>query len=163
MHSIRSTAAYRMISEFYGDRRSERSKVLLMNHINEGIAVLDDICASMDAIEAFCIHPMLQADEDLEQNLSYVSRHVSAYVVALALEYRSVANEYLSHKVGSMTNIRLSPLAEVNDMLIADKVQNSKDFYLYHYDTHGRAEELDQYFRVWLEVLLLVDLLKSFF
>src|SRR6056297_70955 len=138
MHYIRSTAAYRLISEFYGDRRAQRSGVMLMNHINEGIAVLDDICATEDAMQAFCIHPMLQADEDLAQNLSYVSRHVPTYVVALALEYRSVANEYLSPKVGTVDEIRLSPLKEVNDMLIADKVQNSKDFYTYHSDTHER-------------------------
>jgi len=126
---------------------------MLMNHINEGIAVLDDICASEDAMQAFCIHPMLQADEDLAQNLSYVARHVPAYVVALAIEYRSVANEYLSPKIGTVDEIRLSPLKEVNDMLIADKVQNSKDFYLYHSDTHERADELRQYFNEWLHRL----------
>ena len=38
-------------------------------------------------------------------------------------------------------------------MLIADKIQNRKDFQLYHLGTHTRSEQLDQYFKNWLEKL----------
>jgi hypothetical protein len=38
-------------------------------------------------------------------------------------------------------------------MLIADKVQNRKDFELYHEATHPRSKELAMYFRLWLEKL----------
>lgn len=34
-------------------------------------------------------------------------------------------------------------------MLVADKVQNYKDFSLYHADTHPRAKELERYFQNW--------------
>jgi hypothetical protein len=73
----------------------------------------------------------------------------------LAMEYRSVANEFLSDKIPSHQgqDIRLSPLYEVNDMLVADKVQNYKDFITYHRGTHARSEELDIYFRKWLHAL----------
>lgn len=38
-------------------------------------------------------------------------------------------------------------------MLIADKVQNYKDFRKHHLDTHARADELDFYFKTWLKEL----------
>jgi hypothetical protein len=38
-------------------------------------------------------------------------------------------------------------------MLIADKVQNFKDFRTYHADSHSRRQELDVYFRQWLAAL----------
>jgi hypothetical protein len=55
--------------------------------------------------------------------------------------------------INSLDDIRLSPLKDVNDMLIADKIQNRKDFELYHLGTHDRSEQLDQYFKNWLEKL----------
>jgi hypothetical protein len=67
------------------------------------------------------------------------------------MEYRRVANNYLSKRmINSIDEIELSPLKDVNDMLIADKVQNRKDFELYHLDTHERSDVLDQYFKNWL-------------
>lgn len=38
-------------------------------------------------------------------------------------------------------------------MLIVDKVQNRKDFELYHLGKHKRSNELNQYFKNWLERL----------
>ena len=75
-------------------------------------------------------------------------------VLIAVMEYRSVANEYLSQReIKSIDEIRLSPLKDVNDMLIADKVQNYKDFEIYHKSTHARSKELDQYFKNWLRKL----------
>jgi hypothetical protein len=75
-------------------------------------------------------------------------------VVALALEYRHIANATLSQRsITSSTEIPLSPLAEVNEMLVADKVQNRYDFVLHHAATHPRASELARYFTLWLERL----------
>jgi hypothetical protein len=39
-------------------------------------------------------------------------------------------------------------------MLFADKVQNEKDFALYHEGTHARSKELREYFNNWLNILL---------
>ncbi|MGK0389502.1 MAG: hypothetical protein ACI94Y_002242 [Maribacter sp.] len=42
---------------------------------------------------------------------------------------------------------------EVKQMLIADKVQNYKDFMLYHYKLHTRSDELYEYFQNWSKLL----------
>ncbi len=144
---------YRVIAAHYGDRVTRRSGVRLINHIDEGLAILDELGASDRARRAFCLHPLVQNDADLAA--SYL-RDLSPdpWVLALALEYRHIANATLSHRpIATAADIPLSPLADVNTMLIADKLQNRKDFLLYHRATHPRADELDRYFRLWLERL----------
>lgn len=140
---------YKHISNYYGDARAKRSSVRYMNHIDEGLAILELINASDSAKKAYCMHPIYQSDEELKNN-SWVY-HLHPYVLINIIEYRSVANEYLSQRtITSLDEIRLSPLKDVNDMLIADKVQNYKDFEIYHKGKHERSDILDQYFRNWL-------------
>jgi hypothetical protein len=150
--------AYELIRRFYGERRARRSGVRLMNHIDEGLRILDALGAPLEAKRAFCLHPLVQADEDLVRALAadglLRAPGLDPVAVALALEYRSVANEYLSKReVRSLEEIRLSPLAEVNAMLVADKVQNRRDFERFHRDTHPRSAELARYFENWLRRL----------
>jgi len=152
---MKTSLEYLTIRVFYGERKAERSQVPLMNHIDEGLTILDTIDASKDAKKAYCIHPIVQSDTELIANFDCLPSF-SPRVLALAMEYRSVANEFLSGKIGlglTPDQIRLSPLQEVNDMLIADKVQNRKDFLRYHMGTHTRAFELDYYFQLWLDRL----------
>lgn len=155
-----NTDEYKMISSYYGNKKASRSKVFLMNHIDEGISVLKKIKASENAIKAYCLHPILQSDEDLSKNFKDLEfwgdspEAIQPKVLILAMEYRSVANEYLSkRKISSIDEIRLSPLKDVNDMLIADKVQNYKDFLLHHKESHSRSKELDEYFNNWFKRL----------
>lgn len=156
------SAEYKKIERHYGRKRADRSNALFMNHIDEGLAVLQWIGASRAAKNAYCIHPIVQMDDDL--STSWDCREwmtpdrnwtgCSAESVLLAMEYRSVANEYLSARlVLDPKDIRLSPIPEVNEMLIADKVQNRKDFELHHEATHPRSKELAHYFRMWLQRL----------
>lgn len=151
---IQQSVEYKLIVRHYGDRTARRSQVPLINHINEGLVVLDNISATDAAKRAFCLHPLLQNDEDLKEN-AYMVSFVEPHVILLTMEYRSVANEFLSDKIPAhrWDKIRLSPLYEVNDMLVADKVQNYKDFITYHRGTHERSDELDEYFRKWLDQL----------
>ena len=154
-----------LIQEFYKDGRANRSQVPLINHIIEGVQILDTLNkADFPTKGAFCIHPLVQADGDLLDNFDRLRKLVSADVLALAMEYRSVANEYLSHrKISSIDEIRLSPLVEVNSMLIADKVQNYKDFILYHHGTHPRSDELHEYFQNWINRLDCSKVMDEFF
>ena len=148
---------YQVISDFYEGDTAKRSGVQLMNHIDEGLYILNKIGASDIAKRAYCIHPILQSDEMLSDNFSYnmvIAPLRDPLVLIAAMEYRSVANEYLSKKeIASIDEIRLSPLKDVNDMLIADKIQNRKDFELYHLDKHPRSKELELYFKNWMDRL----------
>lgn len=144
---------YRIISDFYGGEIATRSGVQLMNHIDEGLYILDKIGASDIAKRAYCLHPIVQGDESLRDN-KHLLKNIDTDVVIASIEYRSVANEYLSKRsINSLDEIRLSPLKDVNDMLIADKIQNRKDFDLYHLGKHERSSQLDQYFKNWLTKL----------
>lgn len=151
---IKDTTEYKLIVRHYGEQVAKRSGVPLMNHIHEGLVVLDRISATDDAKRAFCLHPLLQADEDLKEN-GYMASFVEPHVLMLTMEYRNIANAFLSDKIPEFRyrNIKLSPLYEVNDMLIADKVQNRKDFITYHKGTHARSGELDIYFEKWMVAL----------
>ncbi|MEW7292564.1 hypothetical protein [Aquimarina sp. 2304DJ70-9] len=145
---------YQLIKEYYGNKTTSRSGIELINHIDEGLIILDEIGASEIAKKAYCLHPLVQSDECLSENYGFDFTEINSKVLIAAIEYRSVANEYLSNKKISNSNvIRLSPLKDVNDMLIADKIQNRKDFELYHKATHPRSIELDQYFKNWLQKL----------
>ena len=148
---------YRIISDFYGDGIANRSGVKLMNHINEGLYILDKIGASDVAKRAYCLHPIVQGDEYLRDN-KHLLKNIDSDVIIASIEYRSVANEYLSKRnINSLDEIRLSPLKDVNDMLIADKIQNRKDFELYHLGKHERSSQLDQYIKNWFERLNITD------
>ena len=149
------TPEYKAIEHYYGDKKANRSRQFLMNHIDEGLVILKDIGASKAAMKAYCLHPLFQSDETLTElyrkGLLY---NVDKESLILAMEYRSVANEYLStREINSIDEIRISPLKDVNDMLIADKIQNSKDFVKYHKGTHPRSAELDLYFQNWFDRL----------
>ena len=145
--------AYELIKAYYGDKAANRSQVPLMNHIDEGIIILKYTRAAEPVIDAYCLHPLVQDDDALKDNWFKLSAISDSCTVMYAMEYRSVANEYLSAKVNTGHKIRLSPLAAVNLMLVADKIQNRKDFIKYHRGTHPRSRELDRYFDDWMHVL----------
>lgn len=148
--------ALKAIRHFYGDRCAARSGVPLIKHIDEGLAVLRHIGASDIAKEAFCIHPKLQSDADLKISISRQGSVFQAYAlnpeaIAVAMEYRHIANSYLSHHcITGEETINLGCLDEVREMLIADKVQNLKDFERFHLGTHPNNDQLVRYFDAWL-------------
>lgn len=151
------TVEYKAISSIYGTDVSNRSKVPFMNHIDEGLAILHWIGASYDSKRGYCLHPIHQSDiMFIKYGLDL--KDVESKVLINSVEYRSVANNYLSTRIiNSLDDIKLSPLQDVNDMLIADKIQNRKDFEIYHKVTHKRSEILTEYFNNWLERLNITE------
>ena len=143
---------YRAIQAAYRGRSARRSGIPYQDHIDQGLAILGWLGASERARRGFCLHPLVQADEDLVRNFEQLAAH-DPCVVALALEYRRVANASLStRELSSAAEIGLSPLPEVLDMLRADKLQNQRDFRRAQ-RAHPRAEALERYFALWLERL----------
>ena len=146
---------YRLIECWYADRVAERTQLFLMNHIDEGMAVMRLVGAGDQALRAFCLHPLLQNDADLSANFDRVQSALTdvrdgAVTIAYAMEYRSVANAYLARASIPPTGIRLSPIKAVNDMLRGDKVQNRRDFSrTCHATTHKDRDRLAEYFREW--------------
>lgn len=168
--AVKYTPEYKAIQEHCGDRKAERSGVPLIRHIDEGLEILELIGSTKDAMRAFCLHPLFQNDEDLAKTLRENQLYVfSPRCVVLAMEYRARANDWLSEKVdrhavmtfdGKLSSELVQvgkPDAgfslEVKQMLIADKVQNYKDFLEYHYGKHKRSEELNYYFLEWFKAL----------
>jgi hypothetical protein len=144
---------YELIREAYSERKAERSGVPLIRHIDEGLAVLRAIGAEDITQRAFCLHSLFQADEQLEYTFNFtgIVEAVFQPVLVLVMEYRNVANRSLRTNYGG--KVSLSPLKEVNQMLIADKVQNRKDFELYYQGKHEDSAELVTYFQIWLHAL----------
>lgn len=154
--------AYAHISAYYYGKSAKRSKVPYMNHIDEGLRILDKLDADEDTKAAYCLHPIMQDDTTLSDNFNTIiaESDISSRVMLLVMEYRNVANRGLScFQVDNPDKIYLSPIAEVNMMLIADKVQNRKDFIKYHQHRHEKSIELDTYFKNWLRALKVTELM----
>lgn len=147
---------YHMIRDFYGNKKAKRSGVFLMNHIIEGVSILQQLNASDNAIKAFCVHPLFQNSIDLVKSLRIgYHKDLSNDVLVLAMEYRHAANSYLCRPETDHYDITNMPELindDIKHMLIADKVQNRKDFIKYHLQ-HERASQLLSYFNLWLEYL----------
>jgi hypothetical protein len=148
------TPAYKMIKSIYGKERTARSGVLLMNHIDEGLKILEGIGASEATKDAYCLHPILQSGDDFRKNRRNDFEGVSSESLIYAMEYRRAANSYLSKGKHSDVSMFVGfSCPEVKQMLIADKVQNFKDFMEYHYETHPNSATLYEYFQNWFDLL----------
>ena len=162
VNGLTNTEEYKLVENIYGNQTAQRSGIYYMNHIDEGLYILNKIGASFEAKLGYILHPIFQSDNELRAIYNHTSlKNISAQSIINAVEYRSVANEYLSYRtVRDLDEIRLSPLKDVNHMLVADKVQNRKDFELYHLDSHQRSPELLQYFKNWMARL---DVTEDFY
>ena len=140
-----------IIDNYYQDERAERSGVLKMNHIHEGVAILQAIGADDETQGAFCLHPITQNESDyhLPKNGA----------LSLAEEYAYYANSYLCTPENfDMTQLKLSEITkgmskQCAQMLYADKIQNRKDFNLYHKGSHPKSDQLERYFDLWINYL----------
>lgn len=151
---------YAMVSRHYAGKTALRTGVPLINHINEGLQILSKLSAWPTAMRAFCLHPLIQNEHEFERNWKTICRSsISPRAIVLAMEYRHVANSYLCtpHTDGwGLADIQREVglvIPPVRLMLIADKLQNQKDFLKHHQHTHFRAKELKAYFENWLNFL----------
>jgi hypothetical protein len=100
--AITGTREYRAIEMHYGERRTARSNVPLIRHVDEGLFVLTTRGVSEPARRAFCLHPRVQEDADLATTFPRIGElSDDPRVIALALEYRNIANATLSQRARS--------------------------------------------------------------
>lgn len=150
------TTALKIIEKHYGQWRAKRSKVLLINHIHEGLAILQALGASEDVQAAFCIHPLVQNNVPTEypkdfKNIVHIAEMYSIYA-----NYCLCTPDFdriISHVSIKLQSLPAMPL-EIAYMLYADKIQNFKDFKLYHYNTHEHSKRLYRYFTTWITYLV---------
>lgn len=146
--------AYIAISAYYGDRKAERSGVPLMKHIDHGLLLLQKWGRSAIEMQAWCLHPLAQAG-----NVPAIEGS------ELAKEYAIIANSYLCTPENDRMTLHGKPYMlamslpdfsiECAWLLLTDKVQNQIDFRTYHWFSHPRAEQLERYFNLWIETLLI--------
>ena len=158
---------YTLVREFYKGKRGERSGVPYLQHIDEGLYILECLGASRETLRAFAIHPLVQGDQEFQDHvdnevvtkLLYAGGQSGA-AMALALEYRYRANSYTSRMPPSVfDSYKRSPLPEVNLMLLADKIQNYKDAILYVIPKMDfpEANRLHTYFQNWMDFYEISD------
>lgn len=169
--SVLNSDALAMIEGHYGHLTASRSKVPLIHHIYEGLVVLARTGMSAPYVmQAYAVHPLFQDGRLLETHWSELMK-LPQHVITFAMEYRSVANAGIRKPVGRTLPIirgwesapsgafnwlRLSDIAAVNSMLVADKVQNHKDFsrhFLCGDGLHPEATDLQAYFEAWFSLL----------
>ena len=165
---MKDSTEYFYISKVYGDNRAKRSGLPLMNHIDEGLDILNILDSSDEAKRAFCIHPIFQSENLIDYRNDYLGMITDEdFIIAvLARKYSVLANRFLCKPETDnwdkteivrqlITANGGGPIisADISNMLLADKTQNYKDFMLHHYGIHERSNELFNYFHLWIHVL----------
>lgn len=144
--------SFSIIQKLYRGKSAKRSGVPYMNHIVEGLCMLNNRKADIWTRICYTLHPIVQNDVDLVNNGDYINR-TSLKTMMYIMEYRKTANYYLPKDVNTCKTPLPSPLNEVNKALLIDKLQNQKDFNKYHKGTHPNSDNLEKYFDEWIELL----------
>ena len=143
-----SDAYYKIKLEWDG-KYSQRSNVPLMEHIDEGLKLLEN---SEEIIKvAWCLHPFIQKDD------WSILNEIDNKTANILLEYRHWANGWDSHTTAKFPDEWpiLSLISdEVKLLLFVDKTHNSKQ---YHENREKFRKEdqirLDKYFENWITLL----------
>lgn len=160
------TKGYQIIKEHFAGQIATRSALPYINHIHEGIYILNR-CFGWDetTAEAFCVHPIFQdVSDDSHATQARCKSELNHRVTDLASQYAKAANAYTSkHRLLEIAAIPLPSDSAVRQMLVADKVQNKKDFVAQvlnpstaNSNSQGNAQlnaHLMSYFDRWLDRL----------
>ena len=161
---------YKTISQFYKGKKTSKN-IPYINHIDEGVGYLELMGVSDTVVNAFILHPFVQCVnlKGTYNKTLLTKSELEEYVDIFELEpdvayelllYRKYANSYLCRpdtdgaaimEAYSLIDTLQNHQTTVR-MLIADKLQNFKDFIKYRED-HERAKHLTQYFIYWLSIL----------
>lgn len=137
---------YKRVVEFYqGGNEFTSTGVPKINHIDEGLAILEYLETETHTQEAWCLHPLLQGDKELLDYGWHSTRGVTGYAIVLAMEYRATANAFLCTPETDRYTQEDMPkivLPEVKPMLIADKISNMRNLVKYNRGTSVTGNSL---------------------
>ena len=158
---------YLAIAESFKGKTAERTSLPYMNHIDEGLRVLDALDATLVTKQAFCLHPLVQLDTVLINEITSVGyiNTATPQAILLAMEYRNCLNKISSKSVISKFSprfveklqSRIKTFPGLYHMAVADKIQNNKDFtenYIDGSSKHANYKGLTRYFNFWLHNIL---------
>lgn len=149
-----------LIKSQYGEGVAARSGVPLMNHIIEGIAILDKIGANQEVKAAFALHPIAQINMPVDVPNELAQPYALAKLYSVYANYALCSPSVMQRGVVT-TLLDLPEMPkEVAQMLYADKMQNQKDFIMYHQGKHVNSDKLTEYFDTWVDYL--IELLGKF-
>jgi hypothetical protein len=149
MSDIKESIEYTKARKYLEGKAARRSGQPYIKHIDEGLALIPEHAVA--ARKAFCLHALLQSDEDFLKNYNLL-QDCNTTAVALAMEYRSVANVGTREKFLQTGKLTPSVSYEVNLMLLADKKQNMLDCVAFQHDNPD-YESLMEYFKAWITLL----------
>jgi hypothetical protein len=158
MRPIEETLEYATSKALLSGQFSKRTKVDYFEHIREGVKILKIIepaktPETLAIQQAFCLHPLIQSDEEFQRNYRLL-QSFRQEVVILTMEYRWVANQGIRSIVkNNGWTVKLSCLESVNKMLVSDKIQNRKLFLSNYPKENEDYSDIDTYFKVWLNAL----------
>lgn len=164
--SMSNTVAYDLVQQYYEDKYAKRSGLHYMNHIDEGLTILSALDVHPVVKAAFCVHPIYQDNQtDLISQFEAYATWQSD-VARMARLYARAANAFLPVDVASgkyppklETDRPTVEMADaVRHMLIADKIQNRKDFEAnLGQFSREQAYPLRRYFDLWFDVLNITE------
>lgn len=163
-HCVQVQGALNTVYAHYGDECAKRSGIPKINHISEGLRLLDYLEVHRPAKVAFCLHPIVQdgCGRDQWSQLYYT---YGERVMYLLHNYTAVANKFLPAAVvhRTRTGFKTIPIelpedldGDVRWMLLADKIQNRKD-YRANWNKFPNWIQLADYFNAWMIALDLSD------
>lgn len=127
---IKRTPQYVCIEDHLKYRSNPDNNVQHIRHIDEGIVILEVVCAKpylYDAALAFCLHPLVSHDMSFLNNIEELTQGDFTTISLLyAMEFRkTIASWPTSQSEGTP---QLSPIIAVNKMIMADIIQHKHTF-----------------------------------
>ena len=154
--------SYKLISDHYGDRKAKRSGFPLIKHIDDGLAIINEIMRKTSVFQhgihddkvhqlvndVWCLHPLGQekiAIPDINEDQK-----------TLLDQYVYYANSLLRSNYKTNSWIDLPETGVLWTLLATDKIQNYIDFL--EIDNHNpfvyeERVEIREYFEWWLKKL----------
>lgn len=145
---VSDNLAYSVIEKYYGSAKAKRSGIPYINHIDEGCGILYLLNASSNAKEAFMLHPIYQNGDNTRYFFNILS-------VDLAKNYAYIANQFLRQYYKNIHSTVLEECLKcenIKHMLIADKIQNYKDF-KNNINRYEERRDIEEYFLWWFDTL----------